>query len=143
MRIKISNALLFTMRVLISGIFIFSAMTKVVDIPAFVQTIINYHILPLNLTPAFALMLIGAEICFSVLFLLKRTVPIGGIGLGILVSIFITAIAFSMLRGNKFNCGCFGTSFSEEIGWQLLLRDVLFLLLIMITSIMSSNRRLA
>ncbi len=116
-------------RLILGGLFIYAGYTKIQDLHGFAQIIYNYKILPGFLVTISAIVLPWVEIAagtFLVVGLFKRTASVILSGL---LLVFILAIAFNLLRGLNFDCGCFSTvktgAGSDPVG--LLIRDFLLL----------------
>jgi uncharacterized membrane protein YphA (DoxX/SURF4 family) len=114
-------------RLVLGGIFIYASIDKIVHPHAFAYIIYNYQLLPDFLIYITAVSMPWVEIFagFCVVSgIFKRT---AAIILGGLLLVFALAITINLVRGLKFDCGCFTTvtseSGSEPVG--LLIRDIL------------------
>lgn len=83
----------------------------------------NYAIMPQHLEKAAAIFLMSSEIGIVIL-LVSPFYRIGGLISLILAGLFIYAVSKSMLRGQKFPCGCFGSSGSLTISFGLFMLDL-------------------
>lgn len=99
------------MRIVIAGIFIVSAVSKLLDLGSFEITLLDLHLFADRLTAAyFSRILIGIELGIGLLYLqpfyLKKIV----IPFTILVLIVFSGyLVYLSLTGNNQDCGCFGT----------------------------------
>lgn len=113
-------------RWLLGLIFIASALGKIADPAGFADSVAAYRLLPVQVVNVFALILPWVEALVG-LSLLNGT-PLGSAALlaTILNVVFLAAVMSAMARGLDIDCGCF-TVAKSKVGWELLLRDVVFL----------------
>jgi uncharacterized membrane protein YphA (DoxX/SURF4 family) len=117
-------------------IFILAALPKIADPPAFAHMIYNYRMLPGPLVNVLALFLPWLELFAGAALVLGIWRRPAGIAVGLLLVVFVAAIAFNLTRGHAVDCGCFdvqaaGKSREEllrDMGW-VLARDLGMLLL--------------
>ena len=117
-------------RFLLGGIFIYASIDKIAHPHAFAKIIYNYQLLPEILIYAAAVMLPWVEMVsglFLVAGIFKRT---AAVVLSLLLLVFGIAISINLIRGLKFDCGCFSTitTVSGSDPATLLIRDMLFLI---------------
>lgn len=117
-------------RLILGGLFIYASLDKIVNPHAFARIIHNYKLVPGIFIYAMAITFPWIEMIaglFLVAGIFKRTAAI--ILSGMLL-IFSVAISINLIRGLKFDCGCFSTSLTESgsdpVG--LLMRDILILI---------------
>jgi hypothetical protein len=98
-------------RIVIGLVFGYSFLRKVVNIPAFEQTIFEFHILPKNFSRITALLFLSCE------FIAALLVSVGGplLGPGFFLSIFLLLLFCSALisllhRNIRSSCNCFGST---------------------------------
>lgn len=118
----------FVLRIMLGGIFIFAAVTKIPDLYHFQLTVASYHILPLWLVPAFANTLPFVELALGLLLVLGLFTKPATWGIMFLLVVFIIATGIVLFRGTTAVCGCFGAE-GESSGWQTIARDGILLLL--------------
>lgn len=117
--------LVWGMRLLLGGIFVYASWHKILDPAGFAKIIYGY-----GLFPAVSINLLAIWIPFLELLagacLILGVMPRGGVTVinGMLV-LFILVIAFNLLRGHEFDCGCFSLSDngSRAAAVWLLVRD--------------------
>ena len=117
-------------------IFIVAALPKIADPPSFAHMVFNYRILPAGLINITALVMPWVEIFAGLALILGVwTRPARWI-VGLLLAVFMIAIAFNLARGNAIDCGCFdvsaaGKTYDEKIRdmWLVLIRDAGMLLM--------------
>ncbi len=114
-------------RLMIGFILLVSALTKLRSLPAFVEGVLDYRVLPPTIARPFGWFLPFVELGTAVL-LLADVLPLlaGGLTLSLLVS-FALALAINAGRGRAIPCYCFGANQQHRIGWQTLVRDVVLL----------------
>lgn len=98
-------------RIVIGLVFGYSFLRKVVNIPAFEQTILEFHILPKNFSRITALLFLSSE------FVIALLITVGGplLGPGFFMSIFLLFLLCSVLisllhRNIRSSCNCFGST---------------------------------
>ena len=116
--VRISRLLL---RTLVAGLFLFAAITKLIDPSAFAQQIANYQLTPWVVNAALSLLLPTLELCVGICLLLGRWESGALIWTTILLTIFSGALITAIARGLSIDCGCFGRSV-ENTGtiWPLI-----------------------
>jgi uncharacterized membrane protein YphA (DoxX/SURF4 family) len=110
------------LRLVVGGLLLYAGVSKLTDRPAFQQAVAEYDVLPAGVARAFSNALPALETLLGVLLL-------AGFGTGIAAAIavplfasFALAIGVNMARGRHFDCHCFGSTRSDEIGWTAFLR---------------------
>ena len=150
MRLRLSEALRspwLTVRVQIAlgAIFVAAALPKIADPPAFAHMIYNYRMLPGAAVNAVALLLPWIELLAGIALILGVWRREAAAVAGLLLLVFIAAIAFNLARGHAVDCGCFDVKAAgktrpellTEMRW-VLLRDVGMLLLV--AQVLSATR---
>ncbi len=121
----------------LGAIFIVAAVPKIADPPSFAHMIYNYRMLPGGLINFSSLAMPWVELVCGLALILGiwRRAALSIIGLMLLV--FIAAIAFNLARGNAIDCGCFNVSLANRTVEQRLgdmrldiLRDLGMLLMV-------------
>ncbi|HLP45380.1 MAG TPA: MauE/DoxX family redox-associated membrane protein [Candidatus Kapabacteria bacterium] len=135
----------FLCRLILGGLFIYASIDKIVNPHAFARIIHNYKLVPDIFIYAMAITFPWIELIaglFLVSGIYKRTAAIILSGM---LTVFSIAISINLIRGLKFDCGCFSTSLTESgsdpVG--LLIRDILILIpgIIIIFFQKSSDRK--
>jgi uncharacterized membrane protein YphA (DoxX/SURF4 family) len=128
-------------RLVVGGVILYAGPRKIGDLSGMARVIENYRLLPANLVNPVAIILPGVEIvtglCLMVGLLLKGSRFIATA----LVMLFLAAILWAISQGLDIECGCFGTSDAEQVGWFVLVRDLVLLLLM--TPVWLTRRNLA
>jgi uncharacterized membrane protein YphA (DoxX/SURF4 family) len=112
-------------RVIVGGLFLWAASTKVPDMAKFAEEVANYRLLPAALVPTVAAMVVGIEIVAGVLLVVGAWARPAAIAVSGLLGVFILGIAQALARGIDLKCGCFGGE--EAASWLTVLRDLVIL----------------
>ena len=116
--------LLLIARFLLAGIFAVAGAAKLAD-PAGSRKSMKDFGIPDALAPAFAMLLPLAELICAAAVLPLATAWWGACGVLALLLIFILGISFSLVRGLRPDCHCFGQLQSSPIGWDLVARNAI------------------
>jgi uncharacterized membrane protein YphA (DoxX/SURF4 family) len=115
------------LRVLLAGLFVWAAIPKLLDPPAFAEAVANYHLLPDALVGPVAVLV-------PMLELVAAAALVAGLGArGAALTIALMLVAFTagmiqaLVRGIDLDCGCFGTATKVEVGWASIARNVALL----------------
>lgn len=128
------KTLFFLCRLILSLVFIYAAITKSISPQDLALTIVGYKIGPVWLAAPVAIILPFLELCSAVSVLSFRP-NLQKAGLFILASLlifFMLLVAFNLLRGIDFDCGCFGSNTTRKPGLWFFLQDGLLLLLALV-----------
>ena len=110
------------------AMFLYSAWGKLQD-PGIFQTMVdNYKMLPAPTTAIFAVTMSMAELLVGAMFLFTKWTREAAFATGVMIAMFIVALAQAQARGLDISCGCF--SESETAPHELvtaLIRDVALL----------------
>ena len=109
------------LRFAIAALFLFAAITKLVDPSSFAQQIANYQLTPWPATAVLSVFLPALELCVGISLLLGRWEGGALVWVAILLTIFSGALLSAIVRGLSIDCGCFGRSI-ENTGtlWPLI-----------------------
>ncbi|MCX8101546.1 MAG: methylamine utilization protein MauE [Geminicoccaceae bacterium] len=126
MELLAAPALHWASALVLAGIFLPSAWSKLRAIDEVIGVVADYRILPEPLVEPFARALPWLEIATGLLLLLPPTRPFGAVlGAGLLL-VFAVAMAVNLARGRReIDCGCFLGRQKERIGWPLVARNLL------------------
>lgn len=120
--------LLFTIRIILGVLFIYSAITKITDLDYFAKSLYNYRLLPEELLNFFALIIPWLELIVGLLLIIGIYTRESALLGSILMIIFIGAVGIALARGLDIECGCFGTRDGSRVGFLKIIEDVLILL---------------
>ena len=99
-----------TLHVAIGALFVIAGGMKVLDPHGFAIQVANYRILPHALSVAVALYLPWLELLCGGCMIFRKLYRGSLLVTGMLMLIFIAAIASAWARGLRVSCGCFGSS---------------------------------
>ncbi|MFB3879657.1 MAG: MauE/DoxX family redox-associated membrane protein [Armatimonadota bacterium] len=117
-------------RLLIGGIFIYTALPKVLRPDDFARLVSGYRLLDPGLVALAGVTMPWIELiagAFLVIGIIPRSSAL--VAAGLLIA-FMVAGALALLRGLHISCGCFFPLFGNHtLGWDLLIRDGVLLLI--------------
>lgn len=116
-------------RIAISGLFLYAAGGKLLDLSSFALTISDYGLLPESMIGPTAIFLVIAELAAALALLLDLR---GGLtGITLLLLLFIAVLMYGIQLGIDVDCGCFGSGEpghkSSQGLYQAVYRDLLML----------------
>jgi uncharacterized membrane protein YphA (DoxX/SURF4 family) len=122
-------------RFLIGAIFLFAGLAKLATRPQFAAAVHRYALLPQHLEHPVALWLPFAELLGGLLLLVGLGVVYASAGIAVVLLIFSFAVGISLLRGERFDCGCRALGAPRTIGWPLVGRNALLATMAVLTAI--------
>jgi uncharacterized membrane protein YphA (DoxX/SURF4 family) len=120
--------LAFVFRVYVGGVFVYASMYKIIYAGEFADTIAGYQILPYWLVGLAAVALPWVELISGALLMLGVRSKSAAAAVGVMLVVFMVAIAVNLVRGTPIGCGCFHSA-EEEMSWVTLVRDMVWLLM--------------
>lgn len=113
-------------RVTLVVLYLWTGLSKLLDVPAFAASLRNYHLVPEALIPLLAYSIPILEIALALLLVLRPMSP--GVPLASLVfsSQLLIVNCSAIVRGLDVSCGCFGAS-SKSIDFKILLLDLMMM----------------
>jgi uncharacterized membrane protein YphA (DoxX/SURF4 family) len=129
-------------RLALGGVFVAASLSKIGKVDATVRAVRAYRILPESLVHPVAYALPYLELAVGVLLILGLGTRIVAIIAGVMLLLFIAAVASAGARGLKIDCGCFGGGGPVEQTHYLreLTRDSAFFLLPLWLAIKPTSR---
>ena len=124
-----NNYLNLIIRILIGGLFIFTAISKIIDPSIFAKEIDNYNILPMFLVNPFAIVLPWIELFCGLFLLTGIRIKANALISISLYSVFTLAILIAMIQGLSINCGCHTKLLADKVGMTKVLQNIGFLVL--------------
>jgi len=121
-----NRILLFLLRLIVGGVFIWAGVLKIADPLGFAQSIKNYQVVPSGLAFIIAVVLPWVEVlsgAFLIIGVFKRS---SALLISLLLVGFIGLVALALARGIDTSCGCFG-SLSRRADFSLILTDAVLL----------------
>jgi putative oxidoreductase len=125
-------------RLLLGGIFLYAAGTKLPDMAAFADSIANYRILPAALVPTAASVLVGTEIVIGLALLTGWGARAASWLAALLLAVFTVGLSAALVRGIDLACGCFGGN--DPATWWTVARDVAWLALALLVALRGPGR---
>jgi putative oxidoreductase len=112
-------------RLVLGGLFIWAAVTKLPDMAGFAQDVANYRVVPATVVPFVAAAVVGIELLAGVALVSGWMARPAAIVIAALLGVFTVFIAQALLRGIDLRCGCFGGD--ELASWWTVARDLAML----------------
>jgi uncharacterized membrane protein YphA (DoxX/SURF4 family)/peroxiredoxin len=106
-------------------VFATAGVTKLLDPHGTREAVKNFGV-PNALAPAVSILLPLAELSIAACLLINATARSSSLGALLLLMLFTLVIAVNLAQGRKHDCHCFGQLHSEPLGWQTLVRNVVF-----------------
>src|SRR5215208_5469556 len=116
------DALLLAARLILAAVFAVSGVSKLFDLSGSQSAMRSFGV-PERFTRIGGIALPIAEILIAVLLIPTATAQWGALLAFILLAVFIASISYSLSRGRKFDCHCFGQLTTAEIGPPTLIRN--------------------
>jgi uncharacterized membrane protein YphA (DoxX/SURF4 family) len=110
------------LRLVLGALLLYAGGAKLADRASFRSAVAEYEVLPAWLTRPFAAALPLLEITAGALLLLGLATPWAASIAAALFFAFTVAIGANVARGRRFDCHCFGSTRSDEIGALALTR---------------------
>jgi len=126
---KLNRAIGYIIRIFIGLVFVISSIAKLFSLQHFIEIVMTMNMLPQFLVPYFSISLPLIEYFLGMFMVFGIYVRETAKAIMLLLIIFTIVIVFNLIKGNQIECGCFGTLIGEEIGWTLLTRDLIILIL--------------
>src|SRR3954451_14189231 len=101
------DALLLAARLILAAVFVVSGVSKLFDLSGSQGAMRSFGI-PERFTRAGGIALPIAEIIIAMLLIPATTAALGALLALILLAVFVAGISYSLSRGRKFDCHCFG-----------------------------------
>jgi len=115
-------------RLVVGGVFIWASLDKLAHPGEFAKAIHHYRLVPYALLHPVALLLPAVEFVAGAALVVGWWRRGAAILCGVMLLVFIVAIATALVRGLDISCGCFNTDGGHGVGLDLLWRDLLLLL---------------
>ena len=115
----------FGSRLAIGVLLLLASTSKLLIFPGFVNTVVDFEIVPRRFATAAARLVILVELLTSIFFLGQIHLKLATYSAISLVSVFTLAIIINLFRGRfSLQCGCFTFWKKNKIGWHLLFRNL-------------------
>jgi len=121
-----NRILLFLLRLIVGGVFIWAGVLKIADPLGFAQSIKNYQVVSPTLAFLIAIVLPWVEVLSGALLIIGVLKRSSALLISLLLIGFIGLVALALARGIDTSCGCFG-SLSRRADLSLILTDAVLL----------------
>ena len=115
-------------RIILSGLFLIAATSKIAAPAEFAKEISNYQILPDFMLNIVALVLPWIELFAAMFILFGIRLKSASLTLFVLVVIFEIAILIALAKGLNINCGCHTKVMAELVGWKKIFENLILLI---------------
>ena len=112
-------------RLILGSLFVYASIDKVAYPDAFVRIVQNYRLLPTPLTHLFSIVLPWVELCCGVFLLAGVRVRANALIIAGMLAMFIVAVTINLARGLDMSCGCFTVDGGRQLGFALLVEDMI------------------
>lgn len=130
------------LKIFLGAFFVFSALSKFVDIDRLNVYIYSFGMLPFNLSVVASWMLISLELVLGVLLLTNRWHRITCLGNVLLLAAFSLFLCYAQLSGRTDNCHCLGEMLPFSPVQSLLKNAVLLVLVLFVWKYADSERHI-
>lgn len=117
------NPLASISKIILGIVFLLSGIGKLLDLSMAVISVDRFKLLPASLSPAATYLLVFVEITLGLILIIKKQPKFFAAATLALLTVFSIGVSFSILRGQSFDCGCFGSLIRSPIGIGLLIRN--------------------
>lgn len=115
---------------ILATVFLNAAYLKLNHQPWFKRQLISYALFPEMMIPIVAIIIPLVEMVIALLLLLPWSAAWGAIAVSIMMLIYISAIAISIIRGKRdIDCGCSGPSRMQPLRWSLISKNIFLITL--------------
>ncbi|MEO0454379.1 MAG: MauE/DoxX family redox-associated membrane protein [Verrucomicrobiota bacterium] len=118
------------MRLVLSGVFIYAGIIKLLDLPQFEQNILNYQLLAETPSYLLSLYLPWLEITLSICLKTRSYRREASLFLVGLLTVFSLGLISAWVRGLNVECGCFGESLPDFGYAGSMIRNLAFSLMV-------------
>ena len=116
-------------RIILSIVFIYASIDKIMHPQSFAQAVFNHQVLPEALINIIAIVLPWMELILGLCLFFNVWMNGASALTAVLMLIFMSTITFNLFRGLDVGCGCFSTSAEAGMNSLTLIRDMIFLCL--------------
>lgn len=131
--------LLVIIRILLGGIFLISAASKIISPKLFVYNVKQYDILPPSIATMFGWSLPFLELLVGISFLLGFYSYWGAVLTIVMLISFLIAQVIVIARHQNLSCSCFGLLYREKIGLSTVCRDIILIIMATYIAIIDSG----
>lgn len=134
------TGLVLILRWIVAVIFVAGSVHKFRSPSAFIATMNGYRLLPSALATPAAYLLMTAELITAATLILNMR--LGSVLALLLLTLYTTAIGINLARGRRdIDCGCAGPAVRQTLSTRLLLRNLVFMAMVLVTMLPASAPR--
>ncbi|MDU5145409.1 MAG: hypothetical protein E6230_24845 [Paenibacillus dendritiformis] len=122
-------AVFFLIRMVLSVLFLFSAITKIVALDAFKQTLTELGFSRRGYRSLLITIVLGLEVVAAISILTDQWLLYGQIGIFVLSTGFIWATYKAISQRKRIICNCYGNLTEEQFGMNTIIKNVVIILL--------------
>ena len=126
--------LILTLQTILGIVFIFSGITKVIDLNKFAEALVNFKLLNDNLINIVKYTLPLIEITLGIFIIFNFHSSLPTIISSLMLSLFTALIVVKLFEGEEISCGCFGALSSDKLDILSVFRNVTLILFAIIVS---------
>lgn len=115
-------------RLFLGGSFILASMSKIPYPAEFAENVAAFMMVPTWGVNLMGIIMPWSELVTGLFLILGIRTRAAATIIGLLLVMFIVGLTINLIKGTPINCGCF-ESVGEPIGWELVVRDVLMLVM--------------
>lgn len=122
-----SSVVFLILRIFFGFIYVFSGITKLLELSSFKAALLNFNIIPASTVIAFVYLIPIIEIFLGIMVGVKINPALFSKGIVYLTCLFTAAITLKLFEGEEISCGCFGNLSDEPINIMTVLRNVILI----------------
>jgi len=126
--------LILTLQTILGTIFIFSGITKAIDITKFAEALANFRLLNDNLINVIKYTLPIIEILLGIFIIFNFYSSLPSSIASLVLSFFTALIVAKLFEGEQISCGCFGALSSDRLDILSVVRNLILILIGIIVS---------
>ncbi len=111
-------------RWLVGAVFVASGISKTLDRKGFLDSVLDFQILPPLLARPFARALPLVEFVCGLFLVFGILASQAACLAAVMLAIFVIAVSVNLLRGRSLACHCFGKWHAERIGLRTIIRNI-------------------
>lgn len=131
------------LRIIFGLVFVLSSITKFIDLNSFTIALSKFHLLSEGLIPIFTYLIPSIELLFGLLLVINIRVNIISQLTTFLIALFTAVVVSKVFEGEQISCGCFGNLTKGSIDFTTILRNIILLLLGIVSTVYSQKEYFA
>jgi uncharacterized membrane protein YphA (DoxX/SURF4 family) len=128
------------LRILFGGVFILSALMKLIDINSFSVALGKFKLLDPSLIIFFTYTIPIAEVLIGTILLFNIKTGLFSQLATLILSFFTAIVIAKIFEGEEINCGCFGSLTKDTIDYTTVIRNIILIIVgILLTTFYQKN----